>query len=138
LRMGDAGDQREEESVAQCIYERIEPNTDGRFEAKFFVQSIKTLIEVAYNFADEQLEGRKITYGLILGNKGLLDFMDGRKNIAPIALRRGPVGSGEPVFARISDLTENVHLLANHTKRAIVVPYLPEYALGYHEPVPFF
>lgn len=86
-------------------------------------KTIETFLQIISDFCDEKTEGTPLTYGFVLGNPGLLDFLNG-KNVVP-----NITDKSEDHFLTLEELKSNIHLYSNHTQTTIIVPYLHDFEL---------
>lgn len=79
--------------------------------------SLTSFMNILYEFSDEQVEGKKITYGFVLGNPGLFDFLEGN-NVFPSI-----TDGSKKKFLDLDGYRKNYHLFSNHLETALVMPY---------------
>ena len=78
-------------------------------------KSLVAFLSMLHEFCDEQIEGKKITYGFVLGNPGLFDFLKGR-NVLPSV-----TDNSNSQFLKLDEYRKNYHLFSNHLETALVV-----------------
>ncbi len=107
------------QSQTKLPFNILEGVSGGENELKknSLFKSLKSFLSMLYEFSDEQVEGKKITYGFVLGNPGLFDFLKGR-NVLP-----GVTDGSNNQFLELDGYRKNFHLFSNHLETALVVPY---------------
>lgn len=113
----------------------IEPNLEhfSTQAKKQLKKTIESFINLITHFCDEKVEGHPLTYGFVLGNPGLLNFLE-NNDIFPSIL-----ANSESSFTNIDDIKSNIHLFANHEVSSIVIPYLHDFtAVAEKNPIPSF
>lgn len=102
------------------ICKDITQNTDKKSEKLLsgLKNTIKSFLNIIQEFSEEQVEGKKITYGFVLGNPGLVDFLIGKKVLPATDNNK------KQSFLTLEEYRNNYYLFSNHLKTALILPYI--------------
>ncbi len=84
--------------------------------ARAVTSSVKALLSLATQFCDERIEGRPLSYGLVLGNPHLVKYWPGPQ---PLPLTFGSTAQ----FYTFEELPKFVHLLDDPQQHCLMIPY---------------
>jgi len=121
-------DNYQHQHISNSVVNTLAPDFDDN-EVK---KTITTFLKVASDFCDEKSEGKPLSYGFVLGNPGLLDFLKG-KNVLPSITDKST-----PYFLTLDGIKSNIHLFANHSQTAIIIPYVHDLEIDDECNLPFF
>lgn len=87
-------------------------------------KTISSFLRISINFLHQKNEGRKVRFGLLLGNPFLIKYWYGSRPI-PCSIRDSKSKKIlDSKFFYMKDLPNQIHLLENPEERLVVIPYI--------------